>query len=162
MEELRENRTSDHLAGKMRRLILASAAAAGLFLLTGSSRGFDLRIEGSPSAPRFAFSGFKGLLGQGPAPALDNLVVGAVGQGPVWAINREPACAPTPSIRFGAVPPGWTQRVAPKPLRDGVVYVVSGSGCGFFGGRTFKILRGQIVSREGTGDAPIREVRDLH
>lgn len=146
----------------MRRLIPALAAAAGLLLLTGCTRGYDLSIGGSPSAPQFTFSGFKSVFGEGPAPALNDIVVTAEEEGPAWLITRGSACAPTPPMRFGAVPPGWTQRVAPKPLREGVVYVVSGSGCGFFGGRTFKILRGKIVSREGTGDAPINEVRDLH
>jgi len=138
------------------------AVAVAALLLSSCERGLKIAIVGSPSEPDFLLSAIGGGPLGGPGPAIDNLKVADTQGGPVWAISRDPACTPTPSFRFGTVPAGWRERSPPQRLREGVTYVLTVSGCGSFGGRTFKLLRGQIVSSDGTGDEPVKSVEAIN
>lgn len=141
-----------------RVLIVGFATAA----LSSCERGVNIEIVGSPSEPDFLLSTAGLTLWAGPMPGIDNLeVVQASRGGRVWGISRDPSCTPTPRFRFGVIPGGWRQWSTPQRLQDGVTYVLSVSGCGWLGGRTFKVLGGRIVSRDGFGDEPIKEVQAM-
>jgi len=141
------------------RVLVCVAALA----LSSCERGLNVEITGAPDAPDFFLSA-KGLF-RAAEPAVGYLNVAEVSAGryhPIWGINRGPACTPTPRFHFGTVPAGWRESTGPQRLKEGVTYVLSVSGCGFSGGRVFKILGGHIVSREGTGDDPIKAVQALN
>jgi hypothetical protein len=126
------------------RVLVCVAALA----LSSCERGLNVEITGAPDAPDFFLSA-KGLF-RAAEPAVGYLNVAEVSAGryhPIWGINRGPACTPTPRFHFGTVPAGWRESTGPQRLKEGVTYVLSVSGCGFSGGRVFKILGGHIVSR---------------
>ena len=79
-------------------------------------------------------------------------------------MDRPPTCKSTDrldDIQYGVVLRGWTQRSELQPLSEGVTYVAYFTGCGAIGGVAFKIVRGGIVYRQGSGDAPVHEVEAL-
>lgn len=148
----------------MRRFGIIAFLIIAIVPLTGCQMGFDLQIVGTPTEPDFVLSPYsEGLFG-GSQPAVDHLSVGEVRDGQnhtVWAIARDPKCAATSHFHYGQTPAEWTAWTKPEPLQPGVTYVVGMSGCGFVGGRAFKILRSKIVSAEGDGDLPIKTVEAM-
>jgi hypothetical protein len=141
--------------------LILRALAVGLMGLALSScqRGLRIEVTGSTVAPDFRLH--RSFLFD-PPPGIDSLVLVEVVNGSsrtVWAIARDPSCAPMQEFRLGRVPDGWRELTAPLPLRAGVTYVLTASGCGFYGGKTFKVLRGRFVARDGNGEAPIRAIQ---
>jgi hypothetical protein len=147
----------------MRRPLAAVIVLLLTSQLEGCQRGLDLEISGAPLEPDFVLRGYDGPFGRGPQPGIDQIEVQQVsGQAhKVWSMSRDPSCTPTYQLRYGVIPTGWTAWTTAEHLNPAETYVVSVSGCGFVGGRAFKILRGSIVSRDGSGDEPIREVEAL-
>ncbi|HEX7887415.1 MAG TPA: hypothetical protein VF474_15680 [Phenylobacterium sp.] len=124
----------------------------------------EIDVVGSLAKLDFLFSRFRNGPIPGKQPAVDRLEVVQVSGGEgqvVWSISRDPTCVPTPKLAYGGVPTGWKEQVQAEALKPEVTYVLTASGCGFYGGRTFKILRGKIVSKVGNGDMPVREVQAM-
>ena len=145
----------------MKRAATIALLSLASLTLTSCERGIDIQIAGAPFEPEFLVAGFDNGLFRGPQPGIDNVDVGQARGGQnraLWSIDRDPSCAPTSRFHYGAAPDGWSTRVKGRPLEAGVTYVVSMSGCGFIGGRVFKILRGKIVSADGFGDQPIETI----
>ena len=139
--------------------VLATLAALPL----GScERGFRVELAGRPNDPDILLSPFGSGLLAGDQPSIDFLSVWPYVDGrqsrPIWAIDRDPSCRPTPRFHYGTIPPGWTASIAAEPLVPGRTYVLSMSGCGFIGGAAFKNLNSKLVWQEGSGDAPTRAV----
>ena len=136
-------------------------------LLTGCERGVVITVMGPPNQPVFELGAFKtlGIL-SGPQPAMTNVSVttdaGPSTPGAVWAIYHSENCTPTPRFRYGVAPAGYRVVTAPTPLAENVVYRVRMSGCGFYGGVTFKVVAGRIIQAQGNGDLSLREVSEAH
>ena len=148
----------------MRRLTTVAVVCFTILPIAGCQMGFYLQIVGAPTEPDFVLSPFENGLFGGSPPAIDNVSVAEVSEGhghAVWAISRDPRCTVTSRFHYGATPADWTASAKPEPLKPGKTYVVEMSGCGFIGGRAFKILGGKIVSAEGFGDMPIKSVEAM-
>jgi hypothetical protein len=146
----------------MRRCLLVLAVALIALPLASCLHGMDIEVAGQPGQPDFLFSRAGFLPGK--PPSADSLRVDKVSgdaSSTVWSISRDPSCEPTRRVQYGVVPAGWREFVASEALAPGVTYVATASGCGFYGGVTFKVLDGKIVARHGNGDMPVREVEAM-
>lgn len=135
----------------MTRLRVAPALLA---LLLGSCQlGLEVRVAGPPSAPVIEIDD-----GSDEGPTIDHVSVWrADATQPTWEIDAADCTAIT-RIPYGGVPAGFAAAGAAPPLEPGRAYKVVVMGCGYSGGAWFRIAGGRIISRNGTGDRPRREV----
>ena len=152
---------------KSRELVAVLAALP----LAGCLMGAELQVAGDPAAPTFTFRRTGIHLDRRLAfPGTFQVTrVSGGGRGEVaWYVNENRPCPPRAieSVRYGEPPPGATfvRGATPGtrqalPLVPGAIYRASVSGCGYFGGITFAVVDGKILSEQGTGDAALRTLQ---
>lgn len=151
-------------SGPMRNLIITLIVTLSALPLASCQRGMEIDVVGSLAKLDFLFSGFRSGPIRGKQPAVDRLEVVQVSgekRQVVWSISRDQSCSSTHRLAYGDVPAGWKEWVEAQALKSEVTYVLTASGCGFYGGRIFKMVRGKIVSKAGNGDMPVREVQAM-
>jgi len=132
----------------------------------------ELKVGGDPARPTFTFrrSGFNLQPQLGFPGSLSVSRVRDDGHEEIaWYVNENRSCPPRgiESVRYGEPPPGAefvrgaTADVREAtPLVPGAIYAVGLSGCGYTGGIFFAVVDGKFVFEQGSGDLPLKRLRE--